>query len=330
MVWDVCSGELLLLLIVWQDNCIILYIECLCVSGVEVLVLECSGLLFDVYFLVSKLGWIVEYFLVVCRVLKVGCLCLGISDVWFFDCLCGIFVIDVIIVLCIVLMNFVEGCWDFDLCVLFGVLIECLLEICDIVGYFGVIGNILLMVLVVDQQVLFYGYGCCQFGDVKIIFGIGVFVLIFSGEWIICLLEIGLFVIIVWQIDGKLVYVMDGGVYDVSVVVEWVGCFGLFSDFLELVGFDWLLVIECGLVFVLVLLGFVCLYWDCSVGVMWLGMDVGICCEDFCQVLFEGVVLCSVEVIQVMDGYLKVIDCLFIDGGLVCSFYFVQFFVDSL
>ncbi|MGR6747886.1 FGGY-family carbohydrate kinase, partial [Aeromonas veronii] len=42
------------------------------------------------------------------------------------------------------------------------------------------------------------------------------------------------------------------------------------------------------------------------------------------------VVLRSAEVIQAMDGYLKVTDRLSIDGGLARSPYFAQFLADSL
>ncbi|MDF5866765.1 hypothetical protein P4115_03235 [Pseudomonas aeruginosa] len=54
---------------------------------------------------------------------------------------------------------------------------------------------------------------------------------------------------------------------------------------------------------------------------MWLGMDAGTRREDLCQALLEGVVLRSAEVIQAMDGYLKVTDRLSIDGGLARSPY---------
>ncbi|MCW5430901.1 glycerol kinase, partial [Pseudomonas aeruginosa] len=73
-----------------------------------------------------------------------------------------------------------------------------------------------------------------------------------------------------------------------------------------------------------------CPHWDRSAGAMWLGMDAGTRREDLCQALLEGVVLRSAEVIQAMDGYLKVTDRLSIDGGLARSPYFAQFLADSL
>ncbi|MGI0565545.1 FGGY family carbohydrate kinase [Pseudomonas aeruginosa] len=132
------------------------------------------------------------------------------------------------------------------------------------------------------------------------------------------------------QIDGQPVYAMDGGVYDASAAVEWAGRLGLFSDFSELAGFDRPPAIDRGLAFVPALSGLACPHWDRSAGAMWLGMDAGTRREDLCQALLEGVVLRSAEVIQAMDGYLKVTDRLSIDGGLARSPYFAQFLADSL
>ena len=227
-------------------------------------------------------------------------------------------------------MNLAEGRWDPELCALFGVPIECLPEIRDTVGHFGVIGNTPLTASVVDQQASLYGHGCRQPGDAKITFGTGAFALTLSGERIIRSPETGLLATIAWQIDGKPVYAMDGGVYDASAAVEWAGRLGLFSDFSELAGFDRPPAIDRGLAFVPALSGLACPHWDRSAGAMWLGMDAGTRREDLCQALLEGVVLRSAEVIQAMDGYLKVTDRLSIDGGLARSPYFAQFLADSL
>ncbi|MEN1232929.1 FGGY-family carbohydrate kinase, partial [Pseudomonas aeruginosa] len=160
--------------------------------------------------------------------------------------------------------------------------------------------------------------------------GTGAFALTLSGERIIRSPETGLLATIAWQIDGKPVYAMDGGVYDASAAVEWAGRLGLFSDFSELAGFGRPPAIERGLAFVPALSGLACPHWDRSAGAMWLGMDAGTRREDLCQALLEGVVLRSAEVIQAMDGYLKVTDRLSIDGGLARSPYFAQFLSDSL
>ena len=211
MAWDARSGEPLSPLIVWQDNRTTPHIERLRASGAEALVLERSGLPLDAYFSASKLGWIVEHLPAARRALKAGRLRLGTSDAWFLDRLCGTFATDVTTASRTALMNLAEGRWDPDLCALFGVPIECLPEIRDTVGHFGVIGNTPLTASVVDQQASLYGHGCRQPGDAKITFGTGAFALTLSGERIIRSPETGLLATIAWQIDGKPVYAMDGG-----------------------------------------------------------------------------------------------------------------------
>ncbi len=181
MAWDARSGEPLSPLIVWQDNRTTPHIERLRASGAEALVLERSGLPLDAYFSASKLGWIVEHLPAARRALKAGRLRLGTSDAWFLDRLCGTFATDVTTASRTALMNLAEGRWDPDLCALFGVPIECLPEIRDTVGHFGVIGNTPLTASVVDQQASLYGHGCRQPGDAKITFGTGAFALTLSG-----------------------------------------------------------------------------------------------------------------------------------------------------
>lgn len=298
MAWDARSGEPLSPLIVWQDNRTTPHIERLRASGAEALVLERSGLPLDAYFSASKLGWIVEHLPAARRALEAGRLRLGTSDAWFLDRLCGTFATDVTTASRTALMNLAEGRWDPELCALFGVPIECLPEIRDTVGHFGVIGNTPLTASVVDQQASLYGHGCRQPGDAKITFGTGAFALTLSGERIIRSPETGLLATIAWQIDGKPVYAMDGGVYDASAAVEWAGRLGLFSDFSELAGFDRPPAIDRGLAFVPALSGLACPHWDRSAGAMWLGMDAGTRREDLCQALLEGVVLRSAEVIR--------------------------------
>ncbi|HGN3372400.1 TPA: FGGY family carbohydrate kinase, partial [Pseudomonas aeruginosa] len=180
MAWDARSGEPLSPLIVWQDNRTTPHIERLRASGAEALVLERSGLPLDAYFSASKLGWIVEHLPAARRALKAGRLRLGTSDAWFLDRLCGTFATDVTTASRTALMNLAEGRWDPDLCALFGVPIECLPEIRDTVGHFGVIGNTPLTASVVDQQASLYGHGCRQPGDAKITFGTGAFALTLS------------------------------------------------------------------------------------------------------------------------------------------------------
>ncbi|WP_236201197.1 glycerol kinase [Pseudomonas pseudonitroreducens] len=330
MAWDAVSGEPLSPLIVWQDNRTTGHIEQLRAQGGEALTLERAGLPLDAYFSASKLGWILDNLPAARQALSAGRLRLGTSDAWFLDRLAGVYATDVTTASRTSLMNLASGQWDPDLCALFGVPIEALPEIRDTVGHFGEIGVTPVTASVVDQQASLYGHGCRQPGDAKITFGTGAFALTLSGERIIRSPENGLLATIAWQIDGKPVYAMDGGVYDASAAVEWAGRLGLFSDFSELAGFDQPAAISRGLAFVPALSGLACPHWDRSAGALWLGMNAATTRQDMCQALLEGVALRSAEVISAMDGFLTVTDRLSIDGGLARSPYFAQFLADIL
>lgn len=330
MAWDALSGEPLSPLIVWQDNRTTGRIEQLRAQGGEALTLERAGLPLDAYFSASKLGWILDNLPAARQALDAGRLRLGTSDAWFLDRLAGVYATDVTTASRTSLMNLATGQWDPDLCALFGVPLEALPEIRDTVGHFGEIGVTPVTASVVDQQASLYGHGCRQPGDAKITFGTGAFALTLSGERIIRSPENGLLATIAWQIDGKPVYAMDGGVYDASAAVEWAGRLGLFSDFSELAGFDQPAAISRGLAFVPALSGLACPHWDRSAGALWLGMNAATTRQDMCQALLEGVALRSAEVISAMDGFLTVTDRLSIDGGLARSPYFAQFLADIL
>lgn len=330
LAWDARTGEPLSPLIVWQDNRTAERIEQLRAQGGEALTLERAGLPLDAYFSSSKLAWILEHLPAARQALAQGRLRLGTSDAWFLDRLSGVYATDVTTASRTSLMNLSTGQWDADLCALFGVPIEALPEIRDTVGHFGSIGVTPITASVVDQQASLYGHGCRQTGDAKITFGTGAFALTLSGERIIRSPENGLLATIAWQIDGKPVYAMDGGVYDASAAVEWAGRLGLFSDFSELAGFDQPAAIGRGLAFVPALSGLACPHWDRSAGALWLGMNAATTRQDMCQALLEGVALRSAEVIRAMDGFLSVTDRLSIDGGLARSPYFAQFLADIL
>ncbi|MGE9762151.1 glycerol kinase [Pseudomonas sp. PDM20] len=330
MAWDAHSGEPLSPLIVWQDNRTTGRIEELRAQGGEALTLERAGLPLDAYFSASKLAWIIEHLPAARDALATGRLRLGTSDAWFLDRLTGVYATDVTTASRTSLMNLSSGQWDPDLCALFGVPIVALPEIRDTVGYFGDIGVTPVTASVVDQQASLYGHGCRQPGDAKITFGTGAFALTLSGDRIIRSPENGLLATIAWQLDGKPVYAMDGGVYDASAAVEWAGRLGLFSDVSEIAGFDQPAAISRGLAFVPALSGLACPHWDRSAGALWLGMNAATTREDMCQALLEGVALRSAEVIRSMDGFLTVTDRLSIDGGLARSPYFAQFLADIL
>ncbi|MGY2293375.1 FGGY family carbohydrate kinase [Pseudomonas sp. SDO528_S397] len=330
LAWDALTGEPLSPVIVWQDNRTGAAIEQLRAAGGEALTLERAGLPLDPYFSASKLSWIVQHLPAAQQALKAGRLRLGTSDAWFLDRLTGVFATDITTASRTSLMNLATGQWDPQLCALFGVPLHTLPPIRDTVGSFGEIGATPVTASVVDQQASLYGHGCRNAGDAKITFGTGAFALTLTGDQIIRAPDKGLLATVAWQVDGKPVYAMDGGVYDASAAVEWAGRLGLFNDFSELASFDEPPAIGRSLAFVPALSGLACPHWDRSAAALWVGMHGGTTRQDMCQAVLEGVALRSVEVINAMDQFLSVTDRLCIDGGLARSPYFAQFLADAL
>lgn len=226
LVWDRKIGRFIYNVIVWQDCCIVDLCEVLKVDGYEDMICVCIGLLLDFYFLGMKLKWLLDYVDGVCVWVKVGELVFGIVDSWLIWNLIGgkIYVMDVINVVWMLFYNIVENCWDEGICVLLGIFMVMLLDVCDCVDDFGIICvdlfgcEILILGVVGDQQVVIVGQVCFQFGMMKLIYGMGCFVLLNIGDQIV-FLQNWLLMIIVYWLDGWMIYVFEGLIFIVGVVV---------------------------------------------------------------------------------------------------------------
>ncbi|HVI51482.1 MAG TPA: FGGY family carbohydrate kinase [Candidatus Sulfotelmatobacter sp.] len=329
LAWDAVTGAPLSPVIVWQDNRTAAEIAALRADGAESLTLERAGLPLDAYFSASKLAWIIGNRPEAADALRQGRLRLGTTDAFFLDRLTGCFATDLATASRTSLMNLETGTWDEDLCRLFGVPVECLPVIRPTAGELGMIGGIPLTASLVDQQAALYGHGCRTPGDAKITFGTGAFALAVTESRIPAGPD-GLLPTIAWQVGGKVLHAVDGGVYNAASAVDWAGRMGLFSDVRELASFAAAPAITRDLAFVPALSGLACPHWDRRGAAAWIGMSLDTSKADLCQALLEGVALRTAEVIQAMDDRVPIVESLSVDGGLSRSPYLMQFLADVL
>src|SRR3546814_6840702 len=137
LAWDSATKEPVSPVIVWQDSRTADTIEGLKRDGAEAVTLARAGLPLDCYFSAAKLAWLVERLPAARRLLAQGRLRLGTTDAFFLDCLAGRCVTDITTASRTSLMNLASGCWDPELCRLFGVPIEALPEIVPTTGDLG-------------------------------------------------------------------------------------------------------------------------------------------------------------------------------------------------
>jgi glycerol kinase len=335
LAWHADSKQALCPVIVWQDNRTHTVIEQLKADGHEARVLEISGLPLDSYFSASKLAWILQNCAEAKSLLSQGKLRMGTTDAFFLDRLAGRFITDITTASRTSLLNLQTGCWDEELCDLFGVPLETLPEIVATTGDLGCIRSlgkrIPVRASIVDQQASLYGHGCRQNGDAKITFGTGAFALAITGNRPLRSPEQGLLPTVAWQLETAApMYALDGGVYCAGSAIEWGRKLRLFDDYAEINQFDRPSAIERELVFVPALSGLACPHWNRRAAGIWVGLSLATDNRDLIQSVLEGVALRAAEVIRAMGEFATIGERISIDGGVSVNPYFCQFLANVL
>ncbi|MDQ3728823.1 MAG: FGGY family carbohydrate kinase, partial [Actinomycetota bacterium] len=234
VAWDSETGEPLSPVVVWQDKRSQEVLDEM--GGQEEAIREASGLPFDPYFSAAKLAWLLRRHESVRRAREEARLRMGTVDSFLCDRLGGGFATDPSTASRTQLQRIDAAGWDADLCERFEVPIEVLPEIRETVGELGTLSHpdwpavVPLRAQTVDQQAALAGAGAVIPGRVKATYGTGVFVLAHVGE------EVpepagGLLPTIAWQIDGRMEYALDGGVFAAGSMLEWMcSSLGLAED----------------------------------------------------------------------------------------------------
>lgn len=185
------------------------------------------GFLIDFYFLGIKVKWIFDNVEGVWEKVENGNFLFGMIDLWFIWKMFGgvVYVMDYFNVLRMLMFNIYELKWDDELFDILGVLKFMLFEVklffyvyVKMVDYYFFGKNILIVGVVGDQQLVLFGQVCFEEGMGKNIYGIGCFMFMNIGEKVI-ILEYGLLMIIVWGLDGKVEYVLEGSIFVVGFVI---------------------------------------------------------------------------------------------------------------
>jgi glycerol kinase len=331
VAWDSETGKPIYNAIVWQDDRTKSETERLKTEGLEAITQSKAGLPLDPYFSASKMRWIIENIPEAQDLRKLGRLRLGTSDAFFLDRLCGIFATDITTASRTSLLSLNTLQWDEELCALFKVPRECLPEIRNTTGPFGLIGKTPVTASMVDQQAALFGHGCAKTGDAKITFGTGAFALAITGTTRPEKNESGLLPTVAWKISNQAPqFAVDGGVYNAASAVNWARSLGLFKKYSEINSFKMESALSRGLVFVPALSGMACPHWDRSAAGLWLGMGLDTTSQDLMQAVLEGVALRAAEVVHAMSKLGARGDFISIDGGLAANSYFGQFLANAL
>lgn len=221
--WDKATGEPLAPAIVWQDRRSAALCRDLKDRGEEPGVQARTGLLLDPYFSGTKIAWAMASWP---QLQAAGDrLAIGTIESWLVWKLTGgVHVTDATNASRTLLMGLGSGAWSDGLVDLFDCPRAALPAIVDCAGHFGETalfgGRIAICGLAGDQQAATIGQACLSPGATKATFGTGAFVLTNAGERQPTSKH-RLLSTVLWQLDGRRSYAIEGSVFVAGSVVKW-------------------------------------------------------------------------------------------------------------
>ncbi|HTW18860.1 MAG TPA: FGGY family carbohydrate kinase [Mycobacteriales bacterium] len=214
MAWDRTTGDPLAPALSWQDRRSAAI--CADLSAHADRLLELTGLPLDPYFAGPKVRWLREH--------GIADGVVTTTDTWLLHRLTGAFVTDVTTASRTALLDLTRREWSAEACELFGVDPDLLP---DVVGCTATVGHtyafgpsLPVTGLAVDQQAALYGEGCLRPGDSKCTYGTGAFLLANAGPGRPRSTH-GLSASVGWDDRGDIVYCLDGQLYTVGSMVDW-------------------------------------------------------------------------------------------------------------
>jgi glycerol kinase len=228
LLWDRATGEPVYPAIVWQDRRTADACTRLRAEGVEEDVRAKTGLLLDPYFSATKLAWLLDELPVVRARAERGELAFGTVDCFLLWRLTGgrVHATDVTNASRTLLFDIHRGCWDEELCRLFGVPPAVLPEVRGNSELFGTTAAELfdqplpIAGMAGDQQAALFGQACFEPGMAKSTYGTGCFLLLNTGDQAVRS-EHRLLTTPAWRIDGRTTYALEGSIFVAGSAVKW-------------------------------------------------------------------------------------------------------------
>jgi glycerol kinase len=228
VVWDRETGAPIYNAIVWQDRRTADFCERLKREGHAEAIRERTGLVIDAYFSGSKVAWILDNVPGARAKAEAGRLAFGTVDSWLVWKLTNgaTHITDVSNASRTMLFNIHRLAWDEDLLALLNIPASLLPQVkpsSEVYGRVATtvgIGDIPIAGIAGDQQAALFGQMCVTPGLTKNTYGTGCFLLQNTGEQPVDSKN-RLLSTVAWQVGGKTMYALEGGVFIGGAVVQW-------------------------------------------------------------------------------------------------------------
>ncbi|MBN2558013.1 MAG: glycerol kinase GlpK [Clostridia bacterium] len=337
VVWNRSTGEPVYNAIVWQCRRTAPLCEELIRNGYSQLIKEKTGLLPDAYFSATKIKWILDNVPGARGLAEKNNLAAGTVDSWLIYNMSkgAVHATDPGNASRTMLFNIRDGCWDEELCDLFGIPMNVLPKVVD---SSGVVFNYMLdgasipvAGIAGDQQAALFGQACFNKGDSKNTYGTGCFILmntggepVYSGG--------GLLTTVAWRIKGMTEYALEGSVFNAGSAIQWLrDSMGFMETAAQSNEMAMSVDDTGGVYFVPAFTGLGTPYWDMYARGIITGLTRGTTREHIVRAGLEAIAFRSAEVLEVMkeDSGLE-IKSLHADGGASENEFLMQFQADIL
>ena len=229
VLWDKSTGETFGNAIVWQCNRSQEICDSIIQTGVEDRIRKITGLPLDPYFSASKISWIIDNYPNTRESIRNETLMFGTMDTWLIWKLTNgkVHITDTTNASRTLLFDINTLDWSDELLDIFDVPKFILPEVVPSSGdlaitspeYFD--GNkIPINAIVGDQQASLFGQFCWSFGDVKVTYGTGAFILVNTSK-INIPSKNGLITTIAWNINGSVEYALEGSIFSAGSAITW-------------------------------------------------------------------------------------------------------------
>jgi len=228
LVWDRETGFPIYNAIVWQDRRTADFCDRLKRDGHEEFIRQRTGLVIDAYFSGSKVAWILDNVAGARAKAEAGRLAFGTVDSWLLWQLTNgaSHITDVSNASRTLLFNIHSLKWDDDLLALLRIPASMLPEVRPSSEVYGQVsstlgvGGVPIGGIAGDQQAALFGQMCVSPGLTKNTYGTGCFLLQNTGERPVDSHN-RLLSTVAWQVGGKTMYALEGGVFIGGAVVQW-------------------------------------------------------------------------------------------------------------
>ena len=303
------------------------------------MVREKTGLILDAYFSATKVKWILDHVKGARARAENGELCFGTIDSWLIWKLTmgKMHVTDMTNASRTMLFNIHTLQWDEQLLDLFQIPASMLPAVRSCSEVYGETATTLfatkipIAAIAGDQQAALFGQLCLTTGSAKNTYGTGCFLMMNTGRQPV-VSKNNLLTTIAWQLNGEVMYALEGSVFSAGTVVQWLrDGLGIIGNSAQSEALATSVSDNGGIYFVPSLTGLGAPYWDQYARGLMIGITRGTTAAHITRAALESICFQVHDVMNAMlaDTGTKMIE-MKVDGGAVVNDFLMQFQSDVL